>query len=40
MPPINMITSTFLKQVLSGEKKLIKIAQVNFCNPPKYDEIS
>ena len=40
MPPFNMITAPFLKQVLKGEKKLYKSAEVKTCNPPRYDEIS
>ena len=40
MPPINMITAPFLKQVLKGEKKLHKAQEVKICNPPRYDEIS
>ena len=40
MPPYTMITAPFLKQVLKGEKQLLKIADVINCNPPKYDEIS
>ena len=35
-----MVTSSFLKQVLAGKKKLLKVANVTKCNPPKYDEIS
>ena len=40
MPPYTMVNAPFLKQVLKGEKKLLKIADVTTCNPPKYDEIS
>ena len=40
MPPYNMVTAPFLKQVLAGEKQLIKVSAVIKCNPPKYDEIS
>ena len=40
MPPINMITAPFLKQVLKGEKKLRKTQEVKICNLPRYDEIS
>ena len=35
-----MITKDFLKDVLKGDKKLLKMNQVNFCNPPSFDEIS
>ena len=40
MPPFNMITAPFLKQVLKNEKKLHKAQEVKICNPPRYDEIS
>ena len=40
MPPFYMVTAPFLKQVLKGEKTLLKAAHVTICNPPKYDEIS
>ena len=40
MPPYTMVTAPFLKQVLKGEKQLLKAAAVTICNPPKYDEIS
>ena len=40
MPPPTMVTSTFLKQVLKNEKRLLKISAVSKCNPPRYDEIS
>ena len=40
MPPYSMVTAPFLKQVLKGEKTLLKAADVIICNPPKYDEIS
>ena len=40
MPPYTMVTAPFLKQVLKGEKQLLKASEVTICNPPKYDEIS
>ena len=40
MPPYSMVTVPFLKQVLKGDKKLLKAVDVRICNPPKYDEIS
>ena len=40
VPPYNMVTSGFLKQILAGEKKLLKAEEVKTCNPPRYDEIS
>ena len=35
-----MVTKDFLKAVLKGEKSLLKMKQVNFCNAPHFDEIS
>ena len=40
VPPYNMVTSGFLKQILAGEKQLLKASEVKTCNPPRYDEIS
>ena len=40
VPPYNMVTSGFLKQILAGEKQLLKAEEVKTCNPPRYDEIS
>ena len=40
MPPYTMVTAPFLKQILKGNKQLLKVANVIKCNPPKYDEIS
>ena len=40
MPSYSMITTEFLKQILSGDKKLMKMQEVRHCNPPHYDEIS
>ena len=34
-----MFTKDHFKAVLAGKKKLYKIKNVNFCNPPAYDEI-
>ena len=34
-----MITKDFIKSVLKGEKALLKMNKVNFCNAPAYDEI-
>ena len=34
-----MITKEFLKEVLTGEKKLLKMRDVKFVNVPAYDEI-
>ena len=33
-----MVTREFLKAVLSGKKKLLKMKDVNFINAPAYDE--
>lgn len=35
-----MLTTPWLKQILKGEKRLLKMAEVTQCNPPPYDEIS
>ena len=35
-----MITTEYLKQILAGDKKLMKMSEVRHCNPPHYDEIS
>ena len=40
MPPYNMVNAKWLKQILSGEKKLLKAKDARHCNPPRYDEIS
>ena len=40
MPPYAMITKDFLKDVLKGDKMLLKMNKVNFCNAPAFDEIS
>ena len=40
MPPYSMITSAWLRQILAGEKKLLKASEAKICNPPKYDEVS
>ena len=34
-----MVTKDFLKDVLQGRKKLYRMSEVRFCNPPLYDEI-
>jgi len=39
LPPIGMVTRLFLKQVLTGEKALLKMTEVRFINPPAFDEI-
>ena len=40
MPPFEMVTNSFLKQILKVEKKLIKMRDLRACNSPRYDEIS
>jgi hypothetical protein len=40
MPSYNMMTTEYLKQILKGDKKLLKMSEVHQCNPPHYDEIS
>ena len=35
-----MLTAKWLKQILTGEKKLLKAKDARHCNPPRYDEIS
>ena len=40
MPPYTMLTAPWLKQILKGEKTLLKAKDVKICNPPRYDEIS
>ena len=34
-----MITKDFLKEVLTGDKKLLKMNAVKFVNAPAFDEI-
>lgn len=34
-----MVTKDYLKEVLTGRKKFLKMQKVRFCNPPHYDEI-
>ena len=40
MPSYQMITTDYLKQILRGDKELLKMSEVRYCNPPHYDEIS
>jgi len=39
MLPYKMVTKDYLKAVLQGKKKFLKMNEVKFCNPPAYDEI-
>ena len=40
MLPYKMITKDFMKEVLQGKKKLLKMHQVKFINAPLFDEIA
>ena len=40
MPPDKQVTKDFLKDVHQGKKKLLKMNQVSFINPPLFDEIA
>ena len=40
MLPFKMTTKDHLKAVLQGQKRLLKMNQVNFINPPLFDEIA
>ena len=40
MPPYQMLTHGFLKDVFEGKKKLMKLKEVKHIQFPKYDEIS
>ena len=39
MPPYDLVTKDFLKDVFCEKKDLLKMNEVHFCNPPAYDEI-
>ena len=40
MPSYHMVTTAYLKQILRGDKKLLKMSDTRMCNPSRYDEIS
>ncbi len=40
VPPEKMVNHDFMKLVLSEQKAFLPLAQVRFCNLPKYDELS
>ncbi len=40
MMPYKQVTKDFLKEVLTGKKKLLKMNDVKFINPPLFDEIA
>ena len=39
MPPDSSTNKDFLRQVLKGEKKLLKVNECRFINVPKFDEL-
>ena len=39
VPPASSINKDFLRQVLKGEKKLLKVSECKFVNVPKFDEL-
>jgi len=40
MMPYEMVTHAMLKDIFAGDKKLLKLKDVQFIQTPKYDEIS
>ena len=40
VPPDKMVNKDFLKQVLTEEKRLLSLKEVNYVNMPRYDELS
>ena len=40
MLPYKMVTKDYLKEVLQGRKKMLKMNEVRFINPPLFDEIA
>ena len=40
LPSKTMLNKDFLKQVLSGEKKLLELKLIKFINVPVYDELA
>ena len=40
MLPYHQVTKEFLKGVLQGQKKLLKMSEVRFINVPAFDEIA
>ena len=40
MMPYKLVTKDYLKDVLQGKKKLLKMNEVRFINPPLFDEIA
>ena len=39
VPPESSTNKDFLRQVLKGEKKLLKVSECRFVNVPKFDEL-
>ena len=39
VPPPSSCNRDFLRQVLTGEKKLLKVCECKFVNVPKFDEL-
>ena len=39
VPPPSSCNRDFLRQVLNGEKKLLKVSECKFVNVPKFDEL-
>ena len=39
MLPYHQVTKDFLKDVIQGNKNLLKMSEVNFVNVPAFDEI-
>ena len=40
VPPRNMLTKDFLKQILTEEKKLVEIKEISMIKVPFFDELS
>ena len=40
MPPFQMFTKDFAKEIFAGKKKLLKLQEVKFVNIVRYDELS
>ena len=40
VPPDACTNKDFFRDVLADHKKLLKMSEVKWCNPPRYDEIS
>ena len=39
VPPESLTNRDFLRQVLKGQKKLLKVNECRFVNVPKFDEL-